>query len=209
MWIDITQTMKNGMPNWPGDTPFSFEVGFTKQQTGSVNIGRITTSLHTGTHADAPFHFNSEAETIEQLDVNVYIGDCVIVDCIGQEVITAQSLASMDFHSVKRVLFKTVEQLGEEFPGTIPVISPDVAPFLKERGVILLGIDNPSVDPLDSKEVLAHHKLYEHGIHILEGLDLRQVQQGLYELIALPLKITGADGAPVRAVVRKKVDSAE
>lgn len=207
MWIDITQTMKNGMPNWPGDTPFSFEVGYMKQQTGSVNIGRITTSLHTGTHADAPFHFNSEAETIEQLDVNVYIGDCVILDCIGQEVITAERLASVDFHGAKRVLLKTVEQPSETFPQIIPVIHPNVAPFLKERGVILLGIDNPSVDPLDSKEVLAHHKLYEHGIHILEGLDLQHVRQGLYELIALPLKIAGADGAPVRAVVRKKADN--
>ncbi|MFL0582550.1 arylformamidase [Solibacillus silvestris] len=205
MWIDITQPMRNGMPNWPGDTPFSFEVGYTKQQTGSVNIGRMTTSLHTGTHADAPFHFNSEAETIEQLDVNVYIGDCVIVDCIGQEMVTAQSLAPVDFRSAKRVLLKTVEQPSASFPETIPVIHPNVAPFLKERGVILLGIDNPSVDPLDSKEVLAHHKLYEHGIHILEGLDLGHVQQGLYELIALPLKIAGADGAPVRAVVRKKL----
>ncbi|MFY0743252.1 arylformamidase [Solibacillus silvestris] len=205
MWIDITQTMQNGMPNWPGDTPFSFEVGYTKQQTGSVNIGRMTTSLHTGTHADAPFHFNSEAETIEQLDVNVYIGDCVIVDCIGQEMVTAQSLEPVDFRSAKRVLLKTIEQPSAAFPQTIPVIHPNVAPFLKERGVILLGIDNPSVDPLDSKEVLAHHKLYEHGIHILEGLDLGHVQQGLYELIALPLKIAGADGAPVRAVVRKKL----
>lgn len=205
MWIDITQTMKNGMPNWPGDTPFSFEVGISKQQTGSVNIGRMTTSLHTGTHADAPFHFNSEAETIEQLDVNVYIGDCVIVDCIGQERVTAQSLEPVDFRSAKRVLLKTIEQPSAAFPQTIPVIHPNVAPFLKERGVILLGIDNPSVDPLDSKEVLAHHKLYEHGIHILEGLDLGHVQQGLYELIALPLKIAGADGAPVRAVVRKKL----
>ncbi|MGA4517894.1 arylformamidase [Solibacillus silvestris] len=205
MWIDITQPMKNGMPNWPGDIPFSFEVGYTKQQTGSVNIGRMTTSLHTGTHADAPFHFNSEAETIEQLDVNVYIGDCVIVDCIGQEMVTAQSLEPVDFRSAKRVLLKTIEQPSAAFPETIPVIHPNVAPFLKERGVILLGIDNPSVDPLDSKEVLAHHKLYEHGIHILEGLDLGHVQQGLYELIALPLKIAGADGAPVRAVVRKKL----
>lgn len=205
MWIDITQTMQNGIPNWPGDTPFSFEVGYTKQQTGSVNIGRMTTSLHTGTHADAPFHFNSEAETIEQLDVNVYIGDCVIVDCIGQEMVTAQSLEPVDFRSAKRVLLKTVEQPSAAFPETIPVIHPNVAPFLKERGVILLGIDNPSVDPLDSKEVLAHHKLYEHGIHILEGLDLGHVQQGIYELIALPLKIAGADGAPVRAVVRKKL----
>lgn len=169
----------------------------------------MTTSLHTGTHADAPFHFNSEAETIEQLDINVYIGDCIIVDCRGQEVMTAQTLEPIDFLGAKRVLLRTVEQLGEEFPGTIPVIHPDVAPFLKERGVILLGIDNPSVDPLDSKEVLAHHKLYEHGIHILEGLDLRHVQQGLYELIALPLKIAGADGAPVRAVVRKKAVTVE
>lgn len=209
MWIDITQTMKNGMPNWPGDTPFSFEVGFTKQQTGSVNIGRITTSLHTGTHADAPFHFNSEAETIEHLDVNMYIGDCVIVDCLGQKSITAQTLESVDFHGAKRVLLKTVEKPSEVFPQFIPVIHPNVAPFLKERGVILLGIDNPSVDPLDSKEVLAHHKLYEHGIYILEGLDLRHVQQGLYELIALPLKIAGADGAPVRAVVRKKAIKVE
>ena len=204
MWIDITQTMKNGMPNWPGDTPFSFEVGLTKQQTGSVNIGRITTSLHSGTHADAPFHFDSDAQTIEQLDVNVYIGDCYIVDCRAEREITAEMLAPIDFQNAKRVIFKTIECIAEAFPTNISVIAPDVAPFLKERGVVLLGIDNPSVDPLDSKEVSAHHALYENGIHILEGLDLSHITQGLYELIALPLKIEGADGAPVRAVVRRK-----
>ena len=204
MWIDITQTMKKGMPNWPGDTPFSFEVGYTKQQTGSVNIGRITTSLHTGTHVDAPFHFNSQAETIEQLDINIYIGDCYIVSCVGEEVITAEMLSSIDFLGAKRILLKTVKQPPEQFPEKIPVISPDVASFLKERGVILLGGDNPSVDPLDSKEVSAHHALYENGIHILEGLDLSEVTSGLYDLIALPLKIEGADGSPVRAVIRKK-----
>ncbi|MGN7479447.1 arylformamidase [Solibacillus silvestris] len=204
MWIDITQTMKNGMPNWPGDTPFSFEVGYTKQQTGSVNIGRITTSLHTGTHADAPFHFNSDGGTIEQMDVNVYIGDCYVVCCRGEEIITEKLLSPVDFQGAERVILKTVDQISVEFPQAIPVIHPNVAPFLKERGVILLGIDNPSVDPLDSKEVAAHHALYENGVHILEGLDLREVTPGLYELIALPLKIEGADGAPVRAVIRKK-----
>ncbi|MBD8033476.1 MULTISPECIES: arylformamidase [Solibacillus] len=204
MWIDITQTMKKGMPNWPGDTPFSFEIWYTKQQTGSVNIGRITTSLHTGTHVDAPFHFNSEAETMEQLDINTYIGDCYIVSCVGEGVITAERLSSVDFLGAKRVLLKTVKQPFEQFPEEIPVISPDVASLLNERGVILLGVDNPSVDPLDSKGVLAHHALYENGIHILEGLDLSEVTPGLYDLIALPLKLEGADGSPVRAVVRKK-----
>lgn len=204
MWIDITQTLKKGIPNWPGDTPFDFEVGYTKEQTGSVNIGKITTSLHTGTHADSPYHFDSDAETMEQLDVNVFIGDCIVLDCRGELEITAALLQKMNLRGVKRVLLKTVDHISPQFPVDIPVISTDVAPYLKEQDVFLLGVDNPSVDPLDSKEVSAHHALYANGIHIVEGLVLEHVTPGLYELIALPLKIEGADGAPVRAVIRKK-----
>ena len=204
MWIDITQTMKTGMPNWPGDTAFSFGLAYTKQQTGSVNIGKIETSLHTGTHADAPFHFNNSAPTLEQLDVNTFIGDCVVIDCRGVEVITASFLQSFDFHGVARVLLKTVDAISEQFPEVIPVIAADVASFLKHCGVVLLGVDNPSVDMLTSKELAAHHALYEHHVQIIEGLDLSQIEPGLYDLICLPLKIEGADGAPVRAVIRKK-----
>lgn len=204
MWIDITQTMQNGMPNWPGDTPFSFEVGYTKQQTGSVNIGRMTTSLHTGTHADSPYHFQSDAETIEHLDVNIYIGDCVVLDFRGEQEITASHLEKQNLYGVKRVLLKTVGYTPSEFPIDISVITLDAVKFLKEQGVFLIGVDNPSVDPLDSKELSIHHALYSNGIHIVEGLKLDNVVPGLYELIALPLKIAGADGAPVRAVIRKK-----
>lgn len=204
MWIDITQTMTNGMPTWPGDTPFTFELAYTKQQTGSVNIGKIETSLHTGTHADAPFHFDANAPSIEALDVNVFIGDCLVIDCRPQQMITASFLRAVDFQGVQRILLKTVDGISSSFPQQIPVIAADVAPLLKERGVFLLGVDNPSVDPLTSKEVSAHHALYAHQVHIVEGLDLSQIEPGLYDFIALPLKIAGADGAPVRAVIRKK-----
>ena len=203
MWIDITQTLKKGIPNWPGDTPFTYETVYSKAQTGSVNIGRMETSLHTGTHADAPFHFNSEAETMEQLVVNVFIGTCFVIDCIGQERITAEWLREKEFHLVERILLKTVPAISGEFPKRVSVIEPDVAQLLKERGVKLLGIDVPSVDPLDSKEVATHHTLYAAGVYIVEGLVLEQLEPGLYDFIGLPLKIEGADGAPVRAVVRK------
>ncbi|MCH7321836.1 arylformamidase [Solibacillus sp. MA9] len=204
MWIDITQTMKKGMPNWPGDTPFSFEIAYTKQQTGSVNIGKIETSLHTGTHADAPFHFDNNGPTIDQLDVNTFIGDCLVIDCRPHSIISAAFLQAIDFQGVQRILLKTVDRISDCFPQHIPIIDAEVAALLKERGVFLLGVDNPSVDSLTSKEVQAHHALYAHQIQIIEGLDLSCIEPGLYDFIALPLKIEGADGAPVRAVIRKK-----
>ena len=203
MWIDITQTLKTGIPNWPGDTPFHFEVPYTKEQTGSVNIGKMVTSMHTGTHADAPFHFDNNGEKMEQLDVNIYIGTCFVMDCRGAAEITRETFHSVDFKGVQRILLKTQDAISPQFPTTIPIIHPNVAPYLKEKEIVLIGVDNPSVDPLDSKEVSAHHALYQAGIHIVEGLLLETVEEGFYDFIALPLKVEGADGAPVRAVIRK------
>ncbi|MEH7080722.1 arylformamidase, partial [Bacillus velezensis] len=109
-------------------------------------------------------------------------------------------------NGVKRLLIKTNSWKNDNaFPERIPHIEKDVAAFLKENGIKLLGIDVPSVDPLDSKELVAHHALHENGIHILESIDLRIVSEGDYELIALPLPLTDADGSPVRAVLRKYV----
>jgi len=203
MWIDITQTLKNGIPNWPGDTQFSYELNYTKEQTGSVNIGKIVTSLHTGTHADAPYHFDHEGETMEQLDINRFIGACIVIDCRSQKEITAEWLQRFQFHGAERVLLKTIDKIDDHFPHAIPIIHPNVAAFLKERGVKLLGVDIPSVDELTSKEVLTHHELHKAGIYIVEGLVLEKIDEGYYDFIGLPLKIEGADGAPVRAVIRK------
>lgn len=202
-WIDISQSFSNNIGTWPGDTPFRFELAFSKEQTGSVNIGRFATSVHTGTHADAPYHFDNDAPTIEQLDINVYIGRAKVVDVSGLESIGRDELQTFELEGVERLLLKTTQHVNEEqFPTSISVLKEEIGAFLQEKGIILIGVDCPSVDALDDKELRAHHALYRHGVHILENLFLQDVVPGDYELIALPLKIQGADGSPVRAVLR-------
>jgi len=203
-WIDITNPLSNKIAVWPGDTPFQFELASTKEQTGSVNIGKLTASVHTGTHVDAPFHFNSGAAAIDQLDVNIYIGRAKIIDVTGLKYIGREELQSYDLDGAERLLLKTKNQSNIlEFPSEIPLLREDIGSFLKEKGIFLLGLDIPSVDEITSKELPIHHTLYQHGVYILENLLLDNVEEGEYDLIALPLRIEGADGSPVRAVIRK------
>ncbi|WP_282173286.1 arylformamidase [Cytobacillus firmus] len=202
-WIDISQPLTNAIAHWPGDTPFSYETAFSKEQTGSVNIGRITTSLHTGTHVDAPFHFNDDGEKILDLDIELYIGPARVIDVSGYEKVDSEVLKKFDLEGTERVLFRTsVSNDSEVFPNRIPELTEDMADYLGSKGVRLLGVDVPSVDQLDSKEMETHHALYQNGIHILENIMLDEVEEGNYELIALPLPIKDGDGSPVRAVIR-------
>ncbi|WP_342567107.1 arylformamidase [Psychrobacillus sp. FSL K6-4046] len=202
-WIDITLPLSKEIAVWPGDTPFSFEVVHTKQQTGSVNIGQITASVHTGTHADAPFHFNNSADTIEKLNINNYIGAAKVVDVTGLDLIGREELEGFHLDGTKRLLLKTKKVTNvEQFPSSIPLLRENIGEFLQEKGIFLLGLDIPSVDDIESKELPIHHTLYQHGVNIIENLYLQDVAEGEYELIALPLKIVGADGSPVRAVLR-------
>lgn len=202
-WIDITLPLSKEIAVWPGDTLFNFEVVHTKQQTGSVNIGQITASVHTGTHADAPFHFNNGADTIDKLDVNNYIGTAKVVDVTGLDLIGREELESFHLDGTKRLLLKTKKVTNiEQFPSSIPLLRENIGEFLQEKGIFLLGLDIPSVDDIESKELPVHHTLYQHGVNILENLYLQNVVEGEYEMIALPLRIVGADGSPVRAVLR-------
>lgn len=204
--IDISRRLQNGMPVWPGDTNFSFELSWTKEESGSVNVGKLTLSTHTGTHIDAPFHFDENGKRVIDLDPNLYVGEARVIELLDVESIKKVDLEAFSLNGVKRLLIKTNSWKNDNaFPESIPHIEKDVAPFLKENGIKLLGIDVPSVDPLDSKELVAHHALHGNGIHILESIDLRSVSEGDYELIALPLPLTDADGSPVRAVLRKYV----
>lgn len=203
-WIDISQPLTNDIAHWPGDTPFSYETTFTKEQTGSVNIGKITTSLHTGTHIDAPFHFKNDGGKVLDLDINIYVGSAKLIDVSGYKKIDAKVLSNFELTGVSRLLLKTIKNSNSElFPNEIPYLSEDIAPFLNEKGIRLLGVDVPSVDPLDSKDMRTHHALYEHHIHILENIVVDHVEEGNYELIALPLPIQDGDGSPVRAVIRQ------
>lgn len=202
-WIDISQPLSSDLAHWPGDTPFSFQLSYTKEQTGSVNIGRMTTSLHSGTHIDAPFHFDHAGVRVHELDLNLYIGLCRVIDVTSSVAIDRAALSQHNLQGISRVLLRTnVPNNPNRFPEKIPYITRDGASFLAEQGIKLIGVDVPSVDPLDSKELEGHHSLHQHGIHILENVMLDHVELGDYYLIAVPLNIIGADGSPVRAVIK-------
>jgi arylformamidase len=126
------------------------------------------------------------------------------VDVRGREVIRREDFPpDLDLRATPRVLLKTDSWRDiTRFPDRIPVLAPGVPTALRDRGVTLIGVDVPSVDALDSKDLAIHHEIGRCGIYILENLSLSHVAAGVYELIALPLKLVGADGAPVRAALR-------
>ncbi len=202
-WIDITQPLTNDIAVWPGDLPFTFKLSFTKEQTGSVNIGQIHTGVHTGTHIDAPYHFDGNGEKVHELDVNIYVGKARVIDVTGLEAIGKEELESYNLEGIERLLLKTSGKRNiKQFPESFTVFKENIGPFLKEKGIRLLGTDGPSVDAVDSKSMTAHHSLNQNGVYILENIVLTNIEPADYELIALPLAIEGADASPVRAVLR-------
>ncbi|MFA1822888.1 arylformamidase [Virgibacillus oceani] len=202
-WIDISQPLTNDMAAFPGDTPFQYSLTYTKEQIGSANIGQMSASLHTGTHIDAPFHYDTNGRTADELDLDRYIGRATVVDVSHTDTVTADILKKIEMQLSPRVLLKTsLPNNPKRFPEKMPVLGEDIAAFLKLSDVVLLGVDTPSVDPADSKQLETHHALYKNDINILENIMLDHVAAGEYELIALPLAIQGGDGSPVRAVLR-------
>jgi arylformamidase len=200
--IDISRPLAADTACWPGDVPFSFRLGATIAGGASVNVGSIQTSVHTATHCDAPFHVNDNRVTVERMVLDAFVGPAWVVDVRGASR-WRDRLEGLDFAATRRVLFHTGGWPDTtRFPESIPVMEPDLPDWLAERGVWLIGVDLPSVDPLDSKTLDIHHAIGACGITIIEGLWLERVPAGRYELIALPLKIVGADGSPVRAVLR-------
>ena len=201
--IDISRPLAAGTACWPGDVPFTFRLGWTIAAGASVNVGAIETSVHTATHCDAPFHFDEAGATVDQLPIDVFVGPAWVVD-VRMSSRWRDGLDSLDFSDAPRVLFRTGGWPDTaRFPNSIPVMEPDLPVWLGDRGVRLVGVDLPSVDPLDSKTLDNHHALGRAGITIVEGLWLEDVPQSRYELMALPLRIVGADGSPMRAVLRR------
>lgn len=202
-WLDVSQPLHAGVPTWPGDTPFAYRVTWPMAESGSVNVGEVTMSIHTGTHIDAPFHFDDNGKKTTDLDVNIYIGPARVVHLPGIDCIHPDQFTGLDLTGVQRLIVRTDAWPDKgRFPEWIPPVDAALAPFLKSRGVVLLGLDLPSVDVLDSKPLPAHHALAANGVHILEGLVLDAIEPGDYELAAVPLPLVDADGSPVRALLR-------
>jgi arylformamidase len=200
---DITIPMQDSLACWPGDAPFRFTWTWRKRDGATVNVGQFQLSVHTGTHTDAPFHFDDEGATCEFLDLHPFIGPARVISVMNRRRIRRQDLEPFDLSDTPRLLLRTDGWTDHaRFPTSIPIMDEDVPAWLRRQGVILVGVDVPSVDDLDSKDLPNHHALDRNGIAILESLDLAGVPAGVYELLALPLKLIGADGAPVRAVLR-------
>ncbi|HKB89176.1 MAG TPA: cyclase family protein [Opitutaceae bacterium] len=200
---DITVPLSAAVVEWPGDTAYNFSLTARIRDGASCNVGRMVSSMHFGTHADAPFHYGETGLTMDAVPPEIYVGPARVLAVPGRDLITIENLHEVDPTAVTRVLLKTGSRLDHTiFPKKIPVLAPDVPAFLGACGVKLLGLDLPSVDQVDSKDLPIHHALEKADIYILENLDLSAVPPGDYELIALPLKIVGGDGSPVRAILR-------
>src|SRR5699024_9651176 len=129
MWIDISQTLEPSIAHWPGDTPFSYTIPVTKAQTGSVNIGKMETSSHIGTHFDAPFHFAAPGAKVDELDIDRYIGDATVIEVRNREIITKEDLESFDIRGPV-LLVKTKERAEQDvFPETVPVLDEKAAEY--------------------------------------------------------------------------------
>ena len=208
---DISRRLSNDFAEWPGDEPFHYRFSKEIAKGATVNLGAVTMSVHNGTHADARFHFDSKGASIENAPLEVYLGRATVVDLAHgfsqsreKHLITLEDLRlhAEDIAATSRLLVKTGRWSDSTvFPDQIPVIAANVPAWLQKNGVRLLGLDLPSMDEIDSKSLQNHHALARAGIAIVESLDLSDVAPGIYNFAGLPLKIAGADGAPMRAIL--------
>lgn len=201
--IDISPSISPRLAVFPGDEVFSRQVSLDMKQGDHLTLSSITTTLHIGSHTDAPSHYARDGASIDQRDLSLYLGPCQVVRMQklrpGQR-IYPEDLAGKDI-SAERILFYTGSFHEELWSEDFNALSPELIEFLHKKGVVLVGIDTPSVDPASSKDLESHAALSRFDIAVLEGIVLEDVPEAFYTLIALPLKIEGADASPVRAVL--------
>jgi len=203
---DISPLVDADVAVWPGDSPFSAKDLLRIEDGSSVHLSTISLSCHTGAHADAPCHYVAGAPGIDAADLERYIGPCHLVDVAPADhaVRPADLPDGLDFTDTPRLLLRTGAMADRTvFPDPLTCLTVELIELVASRGVVLIGLDSPSVDRFDSKELACHKALYAHQIVNLECLELAGVPAGRYELIALPLRLAGRDASPVRAVLRE------
>jgi arylformamidase len=203
--VDISRTLQPDTAVWPGDTPFQVARTLERRLGATVNLTTLTLSAHTGTHVDAPLHFTDDGPAVDALDLAVFWGPAQVVSVSKPSGgLVSADFAAVDLSRAPRLLVRSAASAVDPrlFPAAYPFPSPELAAHLAAFGIVLYGSDGPSMDAEDSKSLAGHHALHRHGIAILEWLDLSAVADGLYELVALPLKVGGGDGSPVRAALR-------
>lgn len=208
--IDISQPIKSDSAAFPGDTPYKRELVLSYEKSKLVNLTQLTMSPHIGTHVDAPSHIKGDmtvaSDLVGYMPLEPFIGPALVVDVSPRaDGITWSSVESRlkkNQQLPERVLFRTQERIRYEvFEAAYSFFTIELVSELFERGVRLLGIDTPSADQIRSKALEAHHEMDRRGMTWLENLDLSQVRDGEFFLIAFPIKFMELEASPVRAVL--------
>jgi arylformamidase len=208
--FDISVPVDPQLPVWPGDPQIVLERYRSLSKGDTSNDSRLACSVHCGTHVDAPAHFIENGATIEQLPLEILVGAVTVVEVPEIDVITPDLLENQRLDSqTKRLLLKTKNSdlwanPEHQFNPNFAALSAESASWIVDKGLKLVGIDYLSIQPFKDAQPLTHRVLLQAGIIIIEGLDLRDVNPGVYQLICLPLKLVGSDGAPARAVLIEK-----
>ena len=204
--IDISVPIDASLATYPGNTPFALEAIKRIARGDSSNVSTLRMSAHAGTHVDAPRHFFDDRPGAESLPLDLLCGRTRVIELTTRRVVTPEDLAGFDLREDMRLLLKTHNSrlwgspvFHEDFIG----VSEGAAHFLVDRGVKVLGVDYLSVEPFKAPGAPAHHVLLGAGTIVIEGLNLRDVEPGIYEMFCLPLPVVGADGAPARVVLRR------
>ncbi len=208
-WIDVSAPIINGMVHWPDNPPVIIERVLDIDRGDGANVSRISMGTHTGTHMDAPVHFLKQGEGIDKLSMSVAMGRARVIQIEDMESIKPDELVRQRVRGGERILFRTRNSNGHwqtgPFIEDFVYVSAEAAEYLAKLGVLMVGIDYLSVGGYRADGAAAHRFLLEAGVWVVEGLDLSGVVQGHYEMICLPLRIAGGDGAPAR-VLLKPVD---
>ena len=206
-WIDISVPISTGMAHWPDNPPVDLQRTLDMDRGDKANVSRWTLGVHSGTHMDAPVHFQPGAASIDQMPLDATVGRARVIRIRDRVQVTVRELEPARIRRGERILLRTRNSpaawQGQRFVEDFVHLSTEAAQWIAARGVRALGVDDLSVGGYLARHGAAvHHALLGAGVWIIEGLDLSRVPAGQCDLICLPLRLVGSDGAPARALVR-------
>jgi len=205
-WIDVSVSLHSGMVHWPDNPPVRIERALSIEKGDVANVSEISMGAHTGTHMDGPIHFVREGKGLDEMPLTATIGRARVIEIQDPESIKPDELDPHGLQRAERVLFKTHNSArlwsSEDFNEDFVYISQEAARYMADRRIQTVGVDYLSVGGFQKDGEETHQALLGAEIWVIEGLDLSEVEPGDYELICLPVKIEGSDGAPARAILR-------
>ena len=203
VFYDLSPPIGPQLAVWPGDTPVSREVLLDLDRGDPITLSTLRATVHLGSHVDGPNHYGRGAPGVDDWPIDRFIGPCRVVRVVAKPgTLIGPEQVPEPIGAPRIILATGTDPDSGVFREDFAAIDPSLVDHLHERGVQLVGIDTPSVDPFRSKNLPSHRRFLKHGMAILEGLVLDDVPEGIYELIALPLRLVGFDASPVRAILR-------